>query len=413
MLTDPVILASFLFRWHILAGTSLAASVFLVERRGRREKLDPKRQVEINSILEAIPEAALVLDRRGHIVDANSSAAALIGLSRERLANSPVSDLARVSAPGQQPSFDAARTIFHRAFRGEEVRNEHRQLHNPNRASALEVLVSANPVRNAHGEIIGVLVIARDITEMAQLQRRIGDIERHHAIGQMAAALAHDFNNVLDAIGQAAALLQSNQTEETERQSLLALIRSSVQRGAEIIARIREYLRTGKSAQGPVDVRQVLEETVQLTRPLWQRAGIRLEKKLKPVGCIMGNAADLRRVFANLIINAIEAMPHGGRITASCGEENGRVVAEIADTGQGIPEEEKNKIFYAYHTTKAGGTGLGLSGAQKIILAQGGHISFESEVGKGTRFRIDWPVARGINQNPSNGNGSHHDTRVA
>lgn len=412
MLTDSVILASFLIRWHILAGASLAASVFLVERRGRREKLDPNRQVEINSILEAIPEAALVLDARGHIVDANSSAAALIGLSRDRLAHSPVTDLTRVSAPGQPPSFDAAHTIFHRALRGEEVRNQHRQLHNPNRASALEVLVSANPVRNANGEIIGVLVIARDITEMSQLQRRIGDIERHHAIGQMAAALAHDFNNVLDAIGQAAALLQSNQTEESERQSLLSLIRSSVQRGAEIIARIREYLRTGKSAQGPVDVRQVLEETVQLTRPLWQRAGIRLEKKLKPVGCIMGNAADVRRVFANLIINAIEAMPHGGRITASCGEEEGRVVAEIADTGQGIPDEEKKKIFYAYHTTKAGGTGLGLSGAQKIILAQGGHISFESEVGKGTRFRIDWPVARGVNK-PSNGNGSHRDSRVA
>lgn len=122
---------------------------------------------------------------------------------------------------------------------------------------------------------------------------------------------------------------------------------------------------------------------------------MKVEKKLKPVGCVSGNAADLRRVFTNLIINAIEAMPGGGgKITLSCREENGKVIAEVADTGAGIPEDQKKNIFNPYYTTKSGGTGLGLSGAQKIVLSEGGTINFDSQAGKGTRFRLEWPISR-------------------
>ncbi|HEU5451484.1 MAG TPA: ATP-binding protein [Terriglobales bacterium] len=398
-----------------LAGIALVVggNVHLVERRGRQERLDPRRQVEIRTILQAIPEPALVVDTRGAILEANQGAAALTGMSREQLSRTTLMAMTRAVAHGDEATLEIPKAIFSRAMHGDIVRNERRVLRNPHTGTTVEVLISANPIRSERGEVLGALVIARDVTELTQLQRRIGDIERHHAIGQMAAALAHDFNNVLDAIGQAAALLQGNTSDEAERQSLLQLIRDSVRRGAEIIARIREYLRTGKSAQGPVDVRQVIEETVQLTRPLWQRAGIRMEKKLRNVGCISGNAADLRRVFTNLIINSVEAMPKGGKITVYCGEEHGKVVAEVADTGEGIPEEQRKNIFYAYHTTKAGGTGLGLSGAQKIILAQGGHIGFESQVGKGTKVRIEWPIVRnGQAEKHNEGNGSRRE-RIA
>lgn len=398
----------------LFAGMALVAAgnVHLVERRGRQEKLDPRRQVEIRTILEAIPEPALVVDVRGNIVDANQGAATLTGMSRDELLKITLTVLTRVTARAGESALEIPRAVFSRAMHGDVVRNEHRVLRNPKTGTTVEVLISANPITSERDGVIGVLVMARDVTELTQLQRRIGDIERHHAIGQMATALAHDFNNVLESIGQAAVLLQGNTSDQAERSMLLQIIRDSVRRGAEIIARIREYLRTGKSAQGPMDVRQVIEETVQLTRPLWQRAGIRMEKKVKPVGSITGNAVDLRRVFTNLIINSIEAMPSGGKITVSCGEEHGKVVAEVADTGQGIPEEQRKNIFYAYHTTKTGGTGLGLSGAQKIILAQGGHISFESQVGTGTKFRIEWPIARNgqtDKRNGGNGNGDPKD----
>ena len=93
--------------------------------------------------------------------------------------------------------------------------------------------------------------------------------------------------------------------------------------------------------------------------------------------------------------------------TLLCRQQHNKVEVEVADTGQGIPEDQKKNIFYPYYTTKAGGTGLGLSGAQKIVLAEGGTISFESQQGRGTRFRLEWPVASsGENQEARTENGA-------
>ena len=101
--------------------------------------------------------------------------------------------------------------IIARALAGQTVRHERRILRNAQTGAVHDLLVSANPVFDDHGQPIAALVIARDVSELSQLQQRVGDIERHRAIGQMAAALAHDFNNILDTIGQAAAVLQMNQ----------------------------------------------------------------------------------------------------------------------------------------------------------------------------------------------------------
>ena len=101
---------------------------------------------------------------------------------------------------------------------------------------------------------------------------------------------------------------------------------------------------------------------------------------------------DLQRVFTNLIINAIQAMPEGGTLTVSTEERDGTVAIRVEDTGVGIAPEQQKKIFLPYYTTKTQGTGLGLSTAQKTILTQGGNISFQSEPGKGTAFTIVLPA---------------------
>src|ERR1051326_5662677 len=169
------------------------------------------------------------------------------------------------------------------------------------------------------------------------------------------------------------------------------MIQNAVRRGGEIIGRVREYLRTGSGAMGPVDVRQVMQEAIELTRMLWSSARVRLTSELQPVGKVRANAADLQRVFTNLIINALEAMPDGGNIQLTCQEREGNVIVTVSDTGSGIAPEVRKKIFFPYFTTKHKGTGLGLSGAQKIVLSQGGNISFRTEVGKGTTFIVSLP----------------------
>jgi two-component system sensor histidine kinase HydH len=376
------------------AAVLLSSNIHLVERRGKKDRLDPHRQVEISTLLESIPEAAVMVDSRGRIVDANSAAAYIVGITREEMRGVAAEEIGRSleneeSSSGLQP-------IVERALAGQAIRHERHILRNPKSGTTSELLVSANPILDDQGHSIAALLIARDVTELTQLQRRIGDMERHRAIGQMAAALAHDFNNILDTIAQAAAVLEVNMDRPaSERKALLDMIQNTVRRGAEMVQRIRQYLRTGQGAARPVDVCTIIHEAIDLTRPLWQKANIKVKTRLSQVPNVNANAADLRRVFTNLVINAIEAMPDGGEITLTCEPRNHEVIATVADTGMGIPQADQKKVFYAYFTTKPRGTGLGLSGAQKILLSYGGNISFHSEPGKGTTFTITLPASNG------------------
>jgi two-component system, cell cycle sensor histidine kinase and response regulator CckA len=370
-------------------------NVTVVERRGRREPLDPRRQIEIRTVLESMPEAVVIVDTGGCIVDTNAVAVALSGLKREEIIGLSMGDFARHMGDAESESnvLPFQKPIIARALAGEVVHGERRVVKHPPTGSTVQLLVSANPIRNENGETLGALVVARDVTELANLQQRLADIDRHQAIGHVAAGIAHDFNNTLQTIAQAVAVLQlaPDRTPE-ERQVFLNMIENAVRRGAEVISRIRDYLRSGTNAAQNVDVRALLEDAMELTRPMWQSAhGVEVERTLKVTPPVRGNQADLRRVFTNLIINSLQAMPNGGKLTVGCDESDRSIHVWVRDSGQGIAPELARQIFNPYFTTKPGGTGLGLSGAQKILLGLGGNISFNSEPGKGTQFDIYVP----------------------
>jgi signal transduction histidine kinase len=200
---------------------------------------------------------------------------------------------------------------------------------------------------------------------------------------------------VLNTISQAADVIEMRKGSAEESAAYLRMIHNAVRRGAEIINRVREYIRGGTGELMAVELHQVIEEAIELTKPMWRELPkLSLERDLKPCGCVLAIPVDLRRVFTNLIINSIQAMPDGGRITLRCGEVNGhKVMASVSDNGPGIPLNLRNKIFLPYFTTKSYGTGLGLSGAQRIVQSLGGNISFSSEAGKGTTFTIELPKA--------------------
>ena len=366
--------------------------------RVRDRRVKPTfQQVELSTLLESMPEAVFIFDRNGKLVEFNSAAMRVCGSEPRDLRGASLEDLGKhldIRANGERvefPHFAATR-----ALRGEQVRLEHRIIHNAETGAGCEVLVSANPMRNQDGEIIGALVVVRDITEVQNLQKRLADTDRHLAIGQMAAGIAHDVNNVLSTISQSAAVLeQKTEVSNSDRKLYFGLIQNAVRQGAEIVQRIREYIRGGTGERLPTNVGNIMREALELTKPLWgdQRdRRIEVEANINPTAPVEANPADLRRVFANLIINAIDAMPQGGRLTMESAEQNGRVMASVADTGSGIAPEQRKKIFLPYYTTKSKGTGLGLSGAQRIVQSFGGNIGFTSEVGRGTKFMIELPA---------------------
>jgi PAS domain S-box-containing protein len=372
-----------------------------------------RRQMEISTLLESMPEGVLIVDAEGQLLEVNSSAENFFGRKREELRGANMRDLERlVTLTQQAETLRFPNYALTRALNGEMVRNERRTFRMSGNSDVIEALVSASPIRD-DGAIIGAVVIIRDVSELTALQRQLSDTERHHAIGQMAAGLAHDFNNVLDTIEKAATVLElKSEAPVDQRRSYLQMIHHAVARGAEIIERLRQYLRDRSTDLRPVDLEKLVRDTVDLTQPMLHEAqNIRLQTAIRPVPRVRGNVADLRRVFTNLIMNAIEAMPRGGELWVGLEEHNGSVRAQVADTGVGIPLEQQKKIFYPYFSTKAKGTGLGLSGAQRIVLSYGGNIRVQSEPGKGTRFIVEIPkIEESGHQQASNNH--HHEEPV-
>jgi PAS domain S-box-containing protein len=379
-----------------VGGASAGAHVYLVERRGRQEQLSPTRQIEIRTLLESMPDAVVIIDANHRIVDLNQVAARFLGGTREQLGSRDLFEAGSKLIAGNTGNVVRfRRNLLDRALAGEQVSGERRVIRDPNTSKDVELVISANPISDPSGKTVGVLLIARDITELTQLQSRFSDMERHLAIGQVAAGIAHDFNNTLETISHAVVLLQASpEPEAQERQTLLKLIRSAVEHGTEIIARIRDYARSGTGELTGVNVRELLEDALEWTEHLRHRRNhVQLVRELNDVPMVRANAADLRRVFTNLIINALQAMPDGGQLIVGSQSDGKQVHLWIRDTGPGIAEEDQRKLFLPYFTTKHGGTGLGLSGAQKIVLALGGDIRFQSEPRKGTQFDIYLPVA--------------------
>jgi PAS domain S-box-containing protein len=361
--------------------------------------------VQLSTLLDSMPEAVFLVDTSSRIMEMNRAAEHLSGRAGSEMRGSHIHDLAPALGVAQKGDGNPELSLgVCRALRGEVVHNQRRFFHHRSSGAPIHAIVSACPVRDRHngGELLGALVIVRDITELTELQGVVSDAERHLAVGQMAAGIAHDFNNVLSSISQAATLLDLKQeAPSSERLPYVGMIRNAATRGVEIIHRIRDSIVGSKGETSLVHADELLNEALEMARPMWGHVpGLSVERRFHGLIPIRVNAADVRRAFTNLIINAVQAMPGGGRLALSCAVKNQHALITVEDSGGGIPQELQPKIFSPYFTTKQGGTGLGLSGAQRIINAQGGRIFFRSEHGKGTKFCIEMPTASEIRENP-------------
>jgi CheY-like chemotaxis protein len=232
------------------------------------------------------------------------------------------------------------------------------------------------------------------------------------ALGTLAAGVAHNINNVLAAIVARTDLLL-RQVRDPELKRWLNSIQQSALDGASTVRRLQDFARTG--APDPmvaVDVNRVITEVLQFTQARWkdeaELRGTRIEvvTELVDIPLITGNPAELREVFTNVILNAIDAMPTGGcLVVRTCfrpdRDEAPWVEAVFEDTGVGMTEEVRQKIFDPFFTTKGvKGTGLGLSTSYGIVARHGGTITVESEPGRGSKFCFTIPVPAEVPQTP-------------
>lgn len=233
-------------------------------------------------------------------------------------------------------------------------------------------------------------------------QQRVVQGERLRALGEMAGGVAHDFNNVLAIIvGRAEVIL--SETDDAELQRQLNVIIKVALDAAQTVKRIQEFTRMRRARPfQAVNVNELIEEVIEVTRSRWkdeaQAKGVRYEVVNEPgdVVAIAGDPSEIREALANILFNALDAMPDGGTITFRSGMDGTNVFCSMTDTGAGMTEEVRQRVFDPFFTTKGErGTGLGLSVVYGIVTRHGAEIDVQSRVGEGSTFTLRFPSADG------------------
>jgi two-component system NtrC family sensor kinase len=231
--------------------------------------------------------------------------------------------------------------------------------------------------------------------ELRMAQDQLLQSEKLAALGRLAAGIAHEVNNplqpILNCLEVAIEDVQRGQTVDLEG---LQVAESEVQRIKTIVSRLLDFSRPSAEVRIPVDLHELVQEVLILTNKQLERMNIEVQTNLLPVKNVVGSPTQLKQVLLNLVLNAMESMPNGGQIKIETHPQSNGVSISVVDTGSGMSEETKTRIFEPFYSTKGEGTGLGLSVSYGIIQGHGGHIDVESKPDQGSRFVVWLPCHR-------------------
>lgn len=244
-------------------------------------------------------------------------------------------------------------------------------------------------------EIFGVIAATEDITEKKKLEAQLIHSAKMSGVGQLAAGVAHEFNNILSGIIGYTSLALTRQDLESARKDLKVIEKAS-DRAVEIVNKLLSFSRQKGEKFQVAQIESIIDDALGLVEHTFETEGIRILRSYEKVPAIRMNLGEIQQVFLNLAINSKHAMPQGGAIAISTKLAGNFVRIDFSDTGAGIPPENLSRIFEPFFTTKQSegsksGTGLGLSVIYAIIERHGGRIEVSSELNKGTTFTIHLP----------------------
>jgi two-component system, NtrC family, sensor kinase len=257
--------------------------------------------------------------------------------------------------------------------------------------------VSIAPLVGKDGAQLGRLILLDDVTQRASLEEQMLQTEKLTSLGLLAAGVAHEVNTPLAVISNYIQMLAKQMPSDDPRQKTIERIVKQTFRASEIVNNLLNFSRTGGAEFRELDLNSVLEDTLTLVQHPFKTARVNVIKNYtKELPPVMGSTTRLQQVFLNLFMNARDAMPTGGMLEVRTARQNGSVEVEVTDTGSGIPPEHLHRIFDPFFTTKSSGrgTGLGLSVSYGIIKEHAAKVDVRSTLGKGTSFRLEFPVAR-------------------
>lgn len=259
--------------------------------------------------------------------------------------------------------------------------------------------LSAARLRDGEGNVSHVAVLVRDITMQKQAQSKMLRAEKLAAVGELAGHVAHEVNNPISIISAKSRILLSDRRSEFSDKVAeeLAKITGLADRVAEVAQKLLSYCRQSPAVRQELDVRVPVREAIVLVQDRARQAGVRIEDHLDDgLPAIHANSGEIQQVFVNLLLNALDAMPDGGRVSVEAREESpGNVLICVQDDGIGIPKDMQQSVLEPFFTTKSDGkgTGLGLSVCDGVIRSYGGEITLESgPTTRGTRVKITLPA---------------------
>ncbi len=356
------------------------------EIRAERDRLD--------LVLRSVPSPIIVVDNDNEVISTNAAAQRLFAVREGR---------------GQHArSNDAKFTSLLAGLRLEPAREKRSELTltDPESEERLEMEVTATEVRDPHGAIVAIVVAMQEIGRLRELERRrlqqvLFETEKLAATGRLAASIAHEINNPLEAVQNSLYLLGTAVSAESPEHRYLDIAQRETQRMSRILRQMLGFYRPA-TAMAPVDVNALVEEAEVLVAKRLREGKVTFVRELSSeLPRIRASADQVKQVLLNLFLNAVEAMPTGGTLTVSTrsGRESGQetpfdaVRIEVRDTGVGMDSETQERIFEAFYSTKTErGTGLGLWVSHGIVQGHGGTMKVRSRPGHGTTFLIALPV---------------------
>ncbi|MGD0449521.1 MAG: PAS domain S-box protein [Candidatus Bathyarchaeia archaeon] len=365
----------------------------LVEERTKKLELSA---LYARNLIEASLDPLLTISAEGKITDVNKATEIATGCSRAELIGSDFSDYF------VEP--EKAKIGYKRVFSEGIVKDYPLAIKHKN-GKITEVLYNATVYTNDKGEIQGVFAAARDISELkkaeaeaAEAAKKLKDSERLAAIGATAAMVGHDIRNPLQSIISDVYLAKTElaSTVESDEKKLalesLQEIEKNIDYINKIVVDLQDFAKPLNPHTEEVDLKLIIDE---LLAKVGLPENVKASVKVDAEACkVMADSAYINRIMYNLVNNAVQAMPKGGKVTIHVFKDSNDVIITVTDIGVGIPEAVRGKLFTPMFTTKAKGQGFGLAVIKRMTESLGGTVTFESQEGKGTTFIIRFPLPR-------------------
>ena len=352
--------------------------------RGVHEIFSSLRE-NMNSVLAGLEDGLILFTRDARAV--------MVSPAAEKFLGAPASDFLgrRVTEifPVGHPLFEALR------LEGDELREMASETDLETQEGRKRVSVSVQEIQGA-GERMGALLTLRDLDSLESINTQLQVSERLAAVGRITAGVAHEVKNPLNSMRLWLENLKESLPPDQDGATAQAVnvLDAEIDRLDAVVKRFLDFARPMDVRLEPTQLAELLREVLEVAQPQLHRAKVEVAQLL-PIGIpeVFVDRDLLKQAVLNLVLNAVDAMPGGGQLQLTLSRRGEVAEITVGDTGKGIPPELRQKVFQLFFTTRPGGSGIGLASTFRIVQLHNGSINFTSEVGRGTTFRIELPLA--------------------